>query len=65
MDNNKKFVLLAGFTNGETIELLKIYKANNKLPKAIFASLTETAMNWKVSDWLDELSKEDNYYQKK
>ncbi|MGB9694976.1 MAG: DUF3783 domain-containing protein [Caldisericaceae bacterium] len=58
----KKFILLAGFSNEEIIEFLKIYKANEKLPKAIFASVTETALDWKVKDWLDELTKEDDYY---
>jgi hypothetical protein len=61
---DKRFVLLAGFSDEELIETLKTYKSNNKLPKAIFASVTETALDWKVKDWLEELSREDEYYKK-
>jgi len=58
----KKFVLLANFTNEEVAELLSWYKQNKRLPRPIFASVTETVLQWKVSDWLEELKKEDDYF---
>jgi len=58
----KKYVLLANFTNEETTELLSWYKQNKKLPRVIFASVTDTVLQWKVSEWLEELKKEDEYF---
>jgi hypothetical protein len=57
--------LLAGFSNEEIVEFLKTYKSNNQLSKAIFGSITEIALNCKASEWLDELSKEDDYFKSK
>lgn len=58
----KKYVLLANFTNEETAELLSWHKQNKKLSRVIFASVTDTVLQWKVSEWLEELKKEDEYF---
>jgi DNA-binding transcriptional MerR regulator len=62
MDKQPKAVLLSGFTNEEIREFLNWYKQNKKLPRVILASVTETALEWKVKDWLKELEEEDRYF---
>ena len=65
MEKEPKAILLSGFTNGEIKELLNSYKKNDKLPKdIIFATVTETALNWTVKDWLKELSTEHKEFKK-
>jgi len=63
MEENK-FVLLANFTNEETAEFLSWHKQNKKLPRVIFASVTDTVLQWKVSEWLEELKKRTNTFTK-
>ena len=65
MEKEPKAILLSGFTNGEIKELLNSYKKNGKLPKdIIFATITETALNWTVKDWLKELNAEHEEFKK-
>lgn len=59
---DKKFVLLANFSKEEVFELISWYKQNKKLPPSIFASVTETVLKWRVSEWLQELENEDKYF---
>jgi hypothetical protein len=66
MANEKlpKAILISGFTDEEIRELLRCYRENKKLPRTIFATVTETALEWKVKDWLKELEEEDRYFKK-
>jgi DNA-binding transcriptional MerR regulator len=65
MGEKQKAILLSGFTNSEIKELLNCYKANKNLPKdIIFATVTETALDWKVKDWLKELEAEHAEFKK-
>jgi len=65
MEKVPKAVLLSGFTNEEIKEFLSWYKQNKNLPRVILASVTETALEWKVKDWLKELEEEDKYFREK
>lgn len=58
----KKHGLLANFANEETAELLSWHKQNKKLPRIIFASVTDTVLQWKASEWLEELKNKDEYF---
>ncbi len=64
MDQLPKAILLSGFSNDEIKELLNCYRKNKKLPETIFASVTKTALNWKVKDWLKELQAEHEEFKK-
>ncbi len=61
---DKKVVILNGFTKEELKEFLSWYKKNEKLPKAIFAVVTEHSIEWKVKELLEELIKEDEEMKK-
>ena len=65
MEKVPKAILLSGFTNEEIREFLGWYKQNKNLPRVILASVTETALEWKVKDWLKELEEEDKYFREK
>ncbi len=65
MEKVPKAILLSGFTNEEIKEFLNWYKQNKNLPRVILASVTETALEWKVKDWLKELEEEDRYFREK
>ena len=56
---DKKVIILNGFKEEELKEFLSWYKKNEKLPKSIFAVVTEHSMEWKVKDLIKELVKED------
>ncbi|MBP8612508.1 MAG: DUF3783 domain-containing protein [Candidatus Atribacteria bacterium] len=61
----KKFLLLGNFSNEEIVKIMQKIKETIDTKDVIFATLTPTAMEWKVKDWLEELEKEDDYFKNK
>ena len=61
----KKFLLLGNFSNEEIVKIMHKIKETIDTKDVIFATLTPTAMEWKVKDWLEELEKEDDYFKNK
>ncbi len=61
---DKKIIIVNGFTEDELKEFILWYKKNEKLPKPIFAVITEHSIEWKVKDLLNELIKEDEEIKK-
>jgi len=53
----KKFLLLGNFSNEEIVKIMQKIKETIDTKDVIFATLTPTAMEWKVKDWLEELEK--------
>lgn len=60
----KKFLLFHNFTNEEIVKIMQKVKEVVNVENVIFATLTETAKEWKVKEWLEELEKEDEYFKK-
>ncbi|MEF3245111.1 MAG: DUF3783 domain-containing protein [Caldisericaceae bacterium] len=58
----KKFFLMGNFSNEEIAKIIQSLKSSVDLKDVIFATITPTAMEWKVKEWLEELEKEDKYY---
>ncbi len=63
--DEKKYILLSGFTNDEVKKVINCLKSSKELPRIIFATTTETVLKWTVKKWLDELAKEDIIYESK
>jgi len=61
----KNFLLLGNFSNEEIVKIMQKIKETIDTKDVIFATLTPTAMEWKVKDWLEELEKEDDYFKNK
>ncbi len=61
---DRKIIIINGFSEEELKEFLSWYKQNEKLPKSIFAVVTEHSIEWKVKDLLEELVKEDEEMKK-
>lgn len=61
----KRFILLASFSNEEIFKIINCYKLCGELSKVIFASLTDAVKSWTVEKWLEELIEENNYFHKK
>ena len=60
--NNKKeekhkIIILSGYSDEQLHDFINNYK-KNKLPKAIFATITKHNKNFKLKDLLKELKKE-------
>ncbi|ASJ07248.1 DUF3783 domain-containing protein [Thermococcus pacificus] len=58
----RKFVIMHGLSNEELKEVIRSVKALNP-GRVIFATTTETALGWKLEDYLNELMEEDEYFQ--
>lgn len=58
----KKFLLMGNFSNEEIAKIIQSLKGSIDLKDVIFATITPTAMEWKVKEWLEELEKEDKYF---
>lgn len=63
--DGKKYILLSGFTNEEVKKVINFLKSSKELPRIIFATTTETVLDWTVKEWLDELAREDNLFESK
>ena len=57
-EKQEKVLILHGFSNKQTHEFIRHYKAHKDLPKVIFASTTSTSENMKVKELIKELVKE-------
>ena len=53
-----KIILLSGFSDSELHAVIDAYRLNPALPKAIFATVTETSENFTVKALLAELELE-------
>ena len=53
-----KTIIIHDFSDKEINEFINHYKKNEKLPKVIFATVTETTKEMKVKDILKELEEE-------
>lgn len=58
----KKFVLMHNLENPQIKEVLTRIKSLN-LGKVIFATTTSTSLTWKLENLLEELIREDEYFQ--
>ncbi|MBO8173695.1 MAG: DUF3783 domain-containing protein [Thermococcus sp.] len=58
----KKFILMHDLENPQIKEVLAKIKSLN-LGKIIFATTTPTSLTWKLEDLLEELIREDEYFQ--
>lgn len=56
-ENKDKVIILEGFSDEQLHNLIDIYK-KNKLPKCIFASITNRSREFKLKDLINELKKE-------
>ncbi len=62
---NEKVIIFHGFTGEELETLIKILKKNfPKYKETILATTTETSMNWKVKELINELIEESEYFKK-
>lgn len=57
----KRFLLLHGFTEEELHVLIKICKTLFPDKDLVFAVPTDTSMQWKVSELIEEVLKEHEY----
>ena len=58
----KKFILMHNLKNPQIREVLAKIKSLN-LGRIIFATTTQTSLTWKLEDLLEELIREDEYFQ--
>jgi len=58
----KKFILMHNLKNPQIREVLAKIKSLN-LGRIIFATTTPTSLTWKLEDLLEELIREDEYFQ--
>lgn len=63
-ERGKKVILLHNFKDSEVREFLEILKKSENLSKSIVAVTTETSIQWKVGDLMNELIKEDEEIRK-
>ena len=56
-EEKNKVIILNGFSDSQLNEFINFYKAN-KLPKAIFSTVTKTSKEFKLKRLLKELKKE-------
>lgn len=61
----KKYILFSGFNNEEVKKIITCIKNCSFYTGIIFATTTETTMEWTVKEWLEELSKEDESMRRK
>jgi hypothetical protein len=61
MKEQQRFVLLNGFSKEELSSLIKACRAALPDKEFIFAVTTETNLEWKVSDLIDEVLKEHEF----
>ena len=59
----KKFILMHNLENPQIREVLSKVKSLN-LGRIIFATTTSTSLTWKLENLLEELVREDEYFQK-
>ncbi|KLO22399.1 hypothetical protein X275_06170 [Marinitoga sp. 1197] len=52
-------IILNGFTSDEINKIMKAIKNVEGLPRIIFATTTETNINWTIKDLINELKQED------
>ncbi len=64
MPKTQKTIVLHGFTKEELVPFIRFIKQGiPEMKNAIFASTTPTSLEWKLSDLIEELSKEHAYMQ--
>jgi len=56
-EEKNKVIILSGFSDAQLNEFINFYKAN-KLPKAIFSTVTKKSKEFKLKKLLKELKKE-------
>ena len=62
---NEKVIIFHGFTGEELETLIKILKKDfPKYKDTILATTTETSLNWKVKELINELIEEREYFKK-
>ncbi len=62
---NEKVIIFHGFTGEELEILIKILKKDfPKYKDTILATTTETSLNWKVKELINELIEEREYFKK-
>jgi len=61
--HERKFAIMHGMNNEEVKKVLGVFKTQG-IKDVIFATTTETSLNWKLSNLLDELLEEDEYFKK-
>ncbi|KLO24885.1 MULTISPECIES: DUF3783 domain-containing protein [unclassified Marinitoga] len=52
-------IILNGFTGDEINKIMKAIKNVEGMPRIIFATTTETNINWTIKDLINELKQED------
>lgn len=62
--HERKFVLMHNLSNDEIKKVLSTFKSAH-VKDVIFATTTKTSLEWKLSDLLSELIKEDEYFKSK
>ena len=62
-EDKHKIVILSGYSDEQLHKFIEIYKLS-KLPKAIFATITNKSKEFKVKYLLKELKKEHKYLNK-
>ena len=61
--HERKFAIMHGMNNEEVKKVLGVFKTQG-IKDVIFATTTETSLNWELSDLLNELLEEDEYFKK-
>lgn len=57
-EGDQKVILLSGFSDKQLHDVIDAYRSNKKLPKTIFATVTEQSKEFKVKELLEELKLE-------
>ena len=57
-EKRTKIILLSGFSDKQLHDLIDAYRSDKKFPKAIFATVTEQSLKFRVADLLAELELE-------
>lgn len=59
----EKVIIFHGFSREELMSLINLLNSTPQLPKdIIMATTTETSLNWKVKELIEELAKEHEYF---
>jgi len=62
--NTSPVIIMNGLNNEQTLKVMKAVKSIEGIPRIIFASTTQTSLEWKVKDLLQELKAEDDEFRK-
>lgn len=62
---SEKLIMFHGFSQEETLGLLKMIKANLEEPRSVaFCMTTDTNLDWKIRDLIADVTEEHDYMMK-